>query len=77
MPANMVAQVADSLVKTGKVIRGYLGVSIQNITPALTESFALKITKVLWSRKSCPVRPPPQLASGRRRHRSGQRTTGE
>ena len=41
----MVAQVADSLVKSGKVIRGYLGVSIQNITPALTESFGLKSNK--------------------------------
>ena len=41
----MVAQVADSLVKSGKVIRGYLGVSSQNITPALTESFGLKSNK--------------------------------
>ena len=45
VPANMVAQVADSLVKSGKVIRGYLGVSSQNITPALTESFGLKSNK--------------------------------
>jgi serine protease Do len=42
VPANMVAQVADSLVRTGKVVRGYLGIGIQNITPALAESFALK-----------------------------------
>ena len=41
----MVAQVADSLVKTGKVVRGYLGAGIQNITPALTESFSLKSNK--------------------------------
>jgi serine protease Do len=45
VPANMVAQVADSLVKTGKVIRGYLGVGIQSITPALAESFNLKNNK--------------------------------
>ncbi len=45
VPANMVAQVADSLVKTGKVVRGYLGVGIQNITPALADSFALKTNK--------------------------------
>ena len=45
VPANMVAQVADSLVKSGKVVRGYLGVNIQNITPALIESFALKSNK--------------------------------
>lgn len=42
VPANMVGQVADSLVKTGKVVRGYVGVNIQNITPALVDSFNLK-----------------------------------
>lgn len=42
VPANMVSHVADSLVKNGKVVRGYLGVHIQNITPSLGESFKLK-----------------------------------
>jgi serine protease Do len=42
VPANLVSQVADSLVKSGKVVRGYLGVNIQIITPALAESFNLK-----------------------------------
>jgi serine protease Do len=42
VPANLVSQVADSLVKSGKVTRGYLGVNIQTITPALAESFGLK-----------------------------------
>ena len=42
VPANMVNTVATSLVKTGKVVRGYLGVHIQNVTPALAESFKLK-----------------------------------
>ncbi|PTY01209.1 DegQ family serine endoprotease [Opitutus sp. ER46] len=42
VPANMVSHVADSLVKNGKVVRGYLGVSIQNLTPGLIESFKLK-----------------------------------
>ena len=45
VPANLVSQVADSLVKTGKVTRGYLGVNIQTITPALAESFSLKNNK--------------------------------
>jgi serine protease Do len=45
VPANLVSHVADSLVKTGKVVRGYLGVNIQNITPALVESFDLKTNK--------------------------------
>jgi serine protease Do len=38
----MVSQVADSLVANGKVVRGYLGINIQNITPALAESLELK-----------------------------------
>ncbi len=42
VPSNLVDTVADSLVKNGKVIRGYLGVNIQNITPQLQESFNLK-----------------------------------
>jgi serine protease Do len=42
VPANLVGTVADSLVKDGKVVRGYLGVGIQTITPQLQESFHLK-----------------------------------
>jgi len=42
VPSNMVSHVVDSLVRTGKVVRGYLGVSIQSITPALAQSFGLK-----------------------------------
>jgi serine protease Do len=41
----MVSQVADSLVKNGKVVRGYLGVNLQTITPALKDSFNLKSNK--------------------------------
>jgi serine protease Do len=42
VPSDMVSQVADSLVRTGRVVRGFIGVNIQNITPALSESFNLK-----------------------------------
>src|SRR5205823_5994904 len=45
VPANMVSHVTESLVKTGKVVRGYLGVHIQSITPSLAESFKLKDNK--------------------------------
>ncbi|MCX6956741.1 MAG: DegQ family serine endoprotease [Verrucomicrobia bacterium] len=45
VPANLVSQVADSLVKTGKVTRGYLGVNLNQITPALAEAFHLKDNK--------------------------------
>ena len=42
VPSDMVNQVASNLVEHGKVVRGYLGVNIQNITPALADSFSLK-----------------------------------
>ena len=42
VPSNLVSQVADGLVKNGKVVRGYLGVGAQDITPALAESLGLK-----------------------------------
>lgn len=45
VPANMARAVMDSLVKTGKVTRGWLGVSIQEITPELAKQFGLKETR--------------------------------
>jgi len=42
VPADMVSDVVTNLVAHGKVVRGYLGVNIQNITPALADSFGLK-----------------------------------
>jgi len=45
IPANLARTVMESLVQDGHVTRGYLGVMIQNITPALAEEFKLKDTK--------------------------------
>jgi serine protease Do len=42
IPSNMVKSVIDSLIKKGKVVRGWLGVSIQQITPELAKQFNLK-----------------------------------
>ena len=42
VPANLVSQVAEGLAKNGKVVRGFLGVSVQDITPSLADSFSLK-----------------------------------
>jgi serine protease Do len=42
VPTSMVKPVYDSLVKTGKVVRGYLGVRIQDLTADLAKSFGLK-----------------------------------
>src|SRR5262249_18870866 len=33
VPTNMVRTVLDQIIKTGKVTRGYLGVSVQDVTP--------------------------------------------
>jgi serine protease Do len=43
-PINMAKEILEQL-KTGKVIRGWLGVMIQDITPELAESFGTKATK--------------------------------
>ncbi|HEY1107595.1 MAG TPA: DegQ family serine endoprotease [Opitutaceae bacterium] len=45
VPANLVNTVADSLVKNGKVVRGYLGVQTQDVTAALAESLELDTRK--------------------------------
>jgi len=39
IPSNMVKIVMESLIKKGKVIRGWLGVSIQPVTPDLAKQF--------------------------------------
>ncbi len=41
IPSNMAKSVMDSLIKHQKVIRGWLGVVIQDITEELAESFGL------------------------------------
>jgi serine protease Do len=41
IPSNMARKVLDSLVEKGKVIRGWLGVSVQPITPELAKQFQL------------------------------------
>lgn len=45
VPANMTRTVMDSLIKSGKVTRGWLGVSIQEINQALAKQFGLSETK--------------------------------
>jgi serine protease Do len=41
IPSNMVKSIMDSLITKGKVVRGWLGVSIQRITPELAKQFNL------------------------------------
>jgi serine protease Do len=42
IPSDMAKSVMDSIIKYGKVIRGWLGVSIQNLTPELAKSLGIK-----------------------------------
>jgi serine protease Do len=44
IPSNMVTQILSQL-KSGKVIRGWLGIAIQDLSPELAESFGLKDQK--------------------------------
>jgi serine protease Do len=44
IPANMVRQVMDAIVEDGKVVRGWLGVTIQNLTEDLAASFEFEGT---------------------------------
>jgi serine protease Do len=41
IPSNMAMTISESLIKHGKVVRGYLGVNIQSITPELTQGLKL------------------------------------
>jgi len=45
IPSNMAKTVMESLIKKGKVIRGWLGVSIQSLTPELSKQLNLKNEK--------------------------------
>jgi serine protease Do len=41
IPSTIAQDVVDALIKTGKVVRGWMGIAIQEITPALAKSFKL------------------------------------
>jgi serine protease Do len=44
IPSDLARNVMESLIQYGRVTRGYLGVTIQNVTPALAQEFNLKQT---------------------------------
>ncbi len=45
IPSDMADSVVQSIIKYGKVIRGWLGVTIQNLTPELAKSFGVEADK--------------------------------
>jgi Do/DeqQ family serine protease len=48
IPSNMAKPIMDMLVKDGKVVRGYLGVNIQTVTPALAQEHKLAATRGVY-----------------------------
>ena len=45
IPINLAMQIAEQLVENGKVQRGFLGISAQDLTPTLAEAFGLNQNK--------------------------------
>jgi serine protease Do len=45
VPSNLARSIMDQLVRTGKVVRGWLGVSIQELSPELAAQFGITETK--------------------------------
>jgi serine protease Do len=45
IPINMAKSIKDQLIQTGSVVRGYLGIVIQALTPDLAKSFGIKDQK--------------------------------
>jgi len=45
IPINMAKNITESLITKGKVVRGWLGVVIQDISPEIAQSFGLKESK--------------------------------
>jgi len=45
VPSNMVRSVMDQIVRTGKVTRGYMGISIQDITSQLSQAMNIGQTR--------------------------------
>lgn len=43
IPANMVRKIMAQLIKNGKVVRGYLGIGIEEVTPENAEDLRLKV----------------------------------
>jgi serine protease Do len=42
VPANLARSVMEGLVRDGRVVRGFMGVNVQNLTPALAREFGVK-----------------------------------
>lgn len=42
IPSNLARQILQQIIERGRVVRGWLGIEIQEMTPSLAESFGMK-----------------------------------
>lgn len=45
IPVNLAMNIVRSIEKTGKVVRGWLGVTVQEVTPQIAKAMGLEVTK--------------------------------
>jgi len=57
IPSNLARSIADQLMSSGEVTRGYLGIVIQDMTPDLAESFDLDTTQGILVAQVSPDSP--------------------
>ena len=77
IPINMARSVMDQIVGHGKVVRGYLGLFPQDVTPALAKQFGLSKPGGALVSGLKPDAPAAQRRTeGRRRHTHTQRPAG-
>jgi serine protease Do len=57
VPANLTRSIMDSLIKRGKVVRGYIGVSIAPVTPAVAKHLGIKETRGAFVQEILPDGP--------------------
>ena len=65
IPIDVALKVKEQILEHGKVTRGHLGVTIQDVGQSLAESFRLTTPTALWSARSRREAPPPGPASNR------------
>jgi serine protease Do len=65
VPTEMARAVMDQILREGRVIRGWMGVGIQDVTPALREAMGLKETKGVVVSEVAPGSPAEKAGIAR------------
>jgi len=60
IPSNLASSIADQLISSGEVSRGYLGIVIQDLSPDLARSFSLDSTRGILVADVSPDSPAAQ-----------------